>query len=104
MGVADLDGNGTISPLEMMVVQFVATDILDHVATHEELVAMSYVVSEVLGKRPSHVDVKKVVKELHTLTAVAILRGRKPFESLVKSSDEVYWNETATLVYSALRV
>lgn len=67
MGVADLDGNGTISPLEMMVVQFVATDILDHVATHEELVAMSYVVSEVLGKRPSHVDVKKVVKELHTV-------------------------------------
>lgn len=65
MDVADLSGDGTISPIEMIVAQFVATDMLDHVATHEELCAMSDVASEVLGKRASNVDVKRVVNELH---------------------------------------
>jgi Ca2+-binding EF-hand superfamily protein len=67
MGVADLNGNGTITPIEMMVVRFVATDILDHVATNEELCAMNAVAAQVLGKRPSHVDVKRVVSELHNI-------------------------------------
>lgn len=64
MDVADLTGDGTISPIEMMVARFVATDMLDHVATHEELSTMSLVASEVLGKRPSHDDVNRVVHDL----------------------------------------
>jgi hypothetical protein len=63
MGVADLNGNPTITPIETMVVRFVVTDILDHVATNEELCAMN------AGKRPSHVDVKRVVSQLHTILA-----------------------------------
>jgi 2',3'-cyclic-nucleotide 2'-phosphodiesterase (5'-nucleotidase family)/Ca2+-binding EF-hand superfamily protein len=64
MGVADLSRDGTITPIEMMVARFVATDMLDHVATHEELHTMSLVASEVLGKRASHEDLKRVVQEL----------------------------------------
>ena len=47
MNVADLHHTGTISPLDMMVVRFVATDMIDHVCTHQELGVMKTVVSEV---------------------------------------------------------
>jgi Ca2+-binding EF-hand superfamily protein len=63
-GVADLNNTGVITPVDMAVVQFVASDMLDHIATGEELAAMRMVASEVLGKRPSHIDVRKVVGEL----------------------------------------
>jgi 5'-nucleotidase len=63
-GVADLNHTGVITPVDMMVVQFVATDMLDHVATNEELAIMQKVASEVLGKRPSHMNVKKMMKDL----------------------------------------
>jgi len=33
MSVADFDGSGSISPLEMLVVHFAATDILNHIST-----------------------------------------------------------------------
>jgi Ca2+-binding EF-hand superfamily protein len=65
MSVADIDHSGYISPLEMMVVQFVATDMLNHVCTREELSVMRKVASEVLGQRPSHADMKRVIQELH---------------------------------------
>jgi 2',3'-cyclic-nucleotide 2'-phosphodiesterase (5'-nucleotidase family) len=64
MSVADLRHTGYITPLDMMVVQFVASDMIKHVCTTEELSVMSKVASEVLGKRPSHADVRKVVKDL----------------------------------------
>lgn len=64
MSVADLSGDGTITPIEMMVARFVATDMMDHVATHDELQTMSLVASEVLGHRASHDDLKRVVQEL----------------------------------------
>ena len=64
MSVADLSGDGTITPIEMMVARFVATDMLDHVATHEELQTMSLVAKEVLGNRASHDDLRRVVQEL----------------------------------------
>jgi hypothetical protein len=64
MGVADLNQVGYITKLDMMVVQFVASDMLDHVATTEELGVMSSVAAACLGKRSSHADVRKVVEEL----------------------------------------
>jgi Ca2+-binding EF-hand superfamily protein len=67
MSVADITGNGTITPIEMMVVRFVATDMVDHVASHEELEAMTHVAAQVLNRRPSHIEVKRVVKDLHEL-------------------------------------
>jgi vacuolar-type H+-ATPase subunit E/Vma4 len=48
----------------MMVVQFVASDMLDHIAKDEELGAMQKVASEVLGQRASHIDVRNMVKNL----------------------------------------
>lgn len=65
--VADLNLTGVITPVDMMVVQFVASDMLDHIATNDELAAMQRVAAEVLDKRPSHIDVKKVVTELQNV-------------------------------------
>jgi 2',3'-cyclic-nucleotide 2'-phosphodiesterase (5'-nucleotidase family)/Ca2+-binding EF-hand superfamily protein len=64
MSVADMNGDGFISPLEMMIVQFVATDIIDHVCTKDELKAMKDVAAKVLGKDPSHDDVKIMVEKI----------------------------------------
>jgi hypothetical protein len=63
-GVADLNQKGVITPVDMMVMQFVASDMLDHIATADEIAAMQRVASEVLGKRPSHIEVKQMVKDL----------------------------------------
>jgi 2',3'-cyclic-nucleotide 2'-phosphodiesterase (5'-nucleotidase family) len=63
-GVADLNQKGVITPVDMMVIQFVASDMLDHIATADEVAAMQRVASEVLGKRPSHIEVKQMVKNL----------------------------------------
>jgi len=64
MNVADLNRTGTISQLDMMVVRFVATDMINHVCTHEELGVMQTVVEEVMGSRPSYADVRRVISEL----------------------------------------
>ena len=47
--VADLNGSGSISALEQMIVHFVATDMLDHVATDEEMEVLKDVASRVLS-------------------------------------------------------
>jgi len=62
--VADMSGDATITPLEMMIVQFAATDLLDHVCTESELRTMKQVASQVLGKNPSHDDVRNMVERL----------------------------------------
>ena len=59
--VADMNNDGTISPLEMMIVQFCATDLTDHVCTQKELATMKHIASKVLGKEPSHDQVKRMV-------------------------------------------
>ena len=71
MNVADLHHTGTISPLDMMVVRFVATDMIGHVCTHQELGVMKTVVSEVMGYRPSHCEVKRVVTELRNVLDIS---------------------------------
>lgn len=62
--VADMNNDGTITPLEMMIVQFSATDLIDHVCTVKELTTMKQVASKVLGKDPSHDQVKRMVTKL----------------------------------------
>jgi 2',3'-cyclic-nucleotide 2'-phosphodiesterase (5'-nucleotidase family) len=62
--VADLNQDGTISPLEMMIVQFVATDIFEHVCTQQELAVMKDVAAQVLGVDPSHDEVEAMVKRI----------------------------------------
>jgi 2',3'-cyclic-nucleotide 2'-phosphodiesterase (5'-nucleotidase family)/Ca2+-binding EF-hand superfamily protein len=64
MAVADMNGDGIITPLEMMIVQFVATDIIDHVCTNDELKAMKDVAAKVLGKDLSHEDVKIMAEKI----------------------------------------
>ena len=64
MAVADINGDGTITPLEMMIVQFVATDMIDHVCTKDELNAMKDIAAKVLGKDPSHEDVKIMAEKI----------------------------------------
>ena len=68
--VADLDQKGYITPIDMMVVRFVASDMLNHVATQDEMCVMQKVASQVLDKRPSHFDVKKVVGQLYEVLDV----------------------------------
>lgn len=62
--IADMNRDGTISPLEMMICQFVATDIIDHVCTQDELNIMKEVAAQVLGKDPSHAQVKSMVEQI----------------------------------------
>lgn len=62
--VADLNQDGTITPLEMMIVQFVATDIFGHVCTQQELAVMKEVAAHVLGQDPSHDEVKVMVERI----------------------------------------
>eukprot|EP00977_Amphora_coffeiformis_P013883 scaffold3782_cov170-Amphora_coffeaeformis.AAC.2 len=59
--VADMNNDGTITPLEMAIIGFGATDLIDHVCSAKELAAMKRVASQVLEKDPSHEDVKQMV-------------------------------------------
>jgi hypothetical protein len=64
--VADLEQKGFITPVDMAVVEFVASDMFDHIATDDELAAMQHVASKVLGgnSRPSCIEMRNLVKEL----------------------------------------
>lgn len=59
--VADRDGDGIISPIDMMVVKFVAKDMHTHICTDEEIEVLQTVAAETLGKRPSDVDVRRTL-------------------------------------------
>jgi Ca2+-binding EF-hand superfamily protein len=67
MNVADLKSTGTISALDMMVIQFVATDMKNHVATDEECGVMKAVVADVMGNRPSKKEFKMFMRELRKI-------------------------------------
>jgi len=62
--VADMNGSGFIEPLEMMIVQFAATDCIDHVCSAKELHTMKEVAARVLGAHPSHEDVQRMVERI----------------------------------------
>ena len=59
-----MTGDGTITPLEMMIIRFAATDLVTHVCTNEEMQTMREVAAHVLGKHPSHEDVRRMVTQL----------------------------------------
>jgi Ca2+-binding EF-hand superfamily protein len=63
--VADSNQKGYITPLDMMVVRFVASDTLNHVVTQDELGVMQQVAAEVLEKRCSSDDVKNMVQAMY---------------------------------------
>lgn len=62
--VADGNQDGIITAVDMMIVQYVASDMINHVTTGEELEALQKVASEVLGKQPTHEQVRKTMKVL----------------------------------------
>lgn len=49
LAVGDINGDGTVTPLEMMLVQCTATDMMDHICTNEERAVMKEIVLDVLG-------------------------------------------------------
>mmetsp|Transcript_59864 Transcript_59864/g.147074 ORF Transcript_59864/g.147074 Transcript_59864/m.147074 type:complete len:690 (-) Transcript_59864:5246-7315(-) len=55
--VADGDQDGVISKLDMMIVKFVAKDMIHNVRNGQELQVLQKIASEVLGKDPSHEEV-----------------------------------------------
>jgi len=61
--MGDIDQSGTISALEMMMVHFAATDMLDHVATAKELEVMTSVAQQVTG-HTSNVDHQQLAQQL----------------------------------------
>ncbi|KAL7571301.1 hypothetical protein ACA910_008953 [Epithemia clementina (nom. ined.)] len=65
MSVADLDGNGRISPLELMVVHYVATDLLDHVKTDQEMAILRQTVAKVLKLPVDSPQVTEMVDKVH---------------------------------------
>jgi hypothetical protein len=66
--VADLETKGFITQVDMAVVEFVASDMLDHIATDDEMAAMQHVASQVLGGcRPSCIQVRNLVKDLQNV-------------------------------------
>ena len=49
LSICDLNEDGMISPIEMMVCQYVATDMLRHVGTRDEIRTITNIVMNVLG-------------------------------------------------------
>jgi 5'-nucleotidase len=69
--VADLNQKGHITPLDMMVVRFVASDMLKHVVTQDELGVMQHVAAQVLDTHCcTSVDVKKMVAAMYDVLDV----------------------------------
>ena len=68
--VADCDGDGRITPVDMMIVKYVASDMTNHVATDEEVETLQKVAAETLGKHPSHIEVQNVMKILMDILGV----------------------------------
>ena len=64
MSVADKDENDRISPLEMMVVYFVATDMKDHVGTEDEEPVLRETVCCVLGDKLTSSEIEIWVQRL----------------------------------------
>jgi hypothetical protein len=64
MAIADSHGTGTISPLDMMIVHFVATDMVHHVNDDAELGAMKASAAHVLGKDTEHEDVNNMAARI----------------------------------------
>ncbi|CAJ1955575.1 unnamed protein product [Cylindrotheca closterium] len=62
--VADVNNNGYITPVDMMVINFAATDMKKHIGSDNELGAMQEVAADVLGKRASSIEVQDMLKAM----------------------------------------
>mmetsp|Transcript_32496 Transcript_32496/g.78886 ORF Transcript_32496/g.78886 Transcript_32496/m.78886 type:complete len:864 (-) Transcript_32496:184-2775(-) len=60
--VADVNGNGYITPVDMMVINYAATDMVNRVGTEDQIGAMQEVAADVLGKRASSIEVQDMMK------------------------------------------
>eukprot|EP00977_Amphora_coffeiformis_P021468 scaffold9369_cov182-Amphora_coffeaeformis.AAC.13 len=67
LSVADLDGDGSIRPLEMMVAHYSATDLLNHVSNDEEDGALRATVLQVTGYEANDPKVDKLVERVRKL-------------------------------------
>ena len=65
MAIADVNGSGTILPIDMMIVHFVATDMVHHVSTEDECRVMRETAAHVLGRQdPNDPEVVKMVNRI----------------------------------------
>ena len=65
MSVADRDGNGCISPLELMVVHYVAQDLIHHVNTQAEWDILRQTASRILQLPPEDDRVTEMMYKVH---------------------------------------
>ena len=64
MAVADLDDDGCIHPLEMLLTRYIATDMMEHVSTPDEVEVVTRLASELLDLPPHHSKVKVIVEKM----------------------------------------
>ena len=83
--VCDLDSDGIISPVEMMIVECIAIDMINH--DTEGLKAMKDIASRVLGENPSLEDVKGMIRNVRD-TAYIEDDGKIRGEEVVRSLAE----------------
>ena len=62
--VADINNNGYITPLDMMVINYAAQDMIGHIATEDEIGAMQEVAAGVLDMRASTIEVKDMMEAM----------------------------------------
>lgn len=62
--VADGNGDGMITPLDMMIVKFVAADMKQHVTTDEECSAIQRVAATTLSEPAPHCDLQNSMRSL----------------------------------------
>jgi hypothetical protein len=67
LAVADIAGDGVIHPIEMLAARFIATDIISHACTSEEIDVMTRLASEMLELPPSSPEVESIVNKLRVL-------------------------------------
>jgi 2',3'-cyclic-nucleotide 2'-phosphodiesterase (5'-nucleotidase family) len=62
--VADINKKGHITPVDMMVIEYAAHDMIDHIGTTEEMGAMQEIAADCLGLRASSAAVKELIEEM----------------------------------------
>lgn len=86
--IADINKKGHITPVDMMVIQYAAHDMKEHIGTEDEVAAMQEVAAHVLGKRASSIEVQGVMMEMaHVLDTNA--SGSIDREEVMKAAGKI---------------
>jgi len=86
--IADINKKGYITPVDMMVIQYAAHDMKEHIGTEDEVAAMQEVAAHVLGKRASSIEVQGVMMEMaHVLDTDA--SGSIDREEVMKAAGKI---------------